>query len=307
MAGEPFDGSPRIALGAEPPLTHAVFFELPDKAAPLEEALRSEFPDRNIHVIGGDCNEHITDGLNWLRSQGTAHQGPHLGPVFALLDPNQRELRWSTVETIANWTGQAAPTDYVRRRLVELLVLFPTGPFRRTMPIVPGTPEATGADKAVADRLFGNTKWREIYDAQRTGAIDGEDSWLWYVHLYRRGLLDLGYAYTSAVEVRNTRNVVMYHLVFATANNTGRKIMTDVLGRARQILPAMVQDEKAARRAGYGPQLFGEEDADLDRYADDPDRWAYFTDEDPPAFDPSKHPRPPETQPPPEALRLFDL
>jgi three-Cys-motif partner protein len=296
MAGEPFPGSARIALTADPPLTHAVFFELEDKAAALEVALRSEFSDRDIHVIGGDCNQHITEGLNWLRSQGTARSGPQLGPVFALLDPDSMELEWSTIETIAKWTGQAGPNDWSRQgRLVELLVLFPTGPFRRSMPINPGTTEASDAAKAEVDLLFGNQEWRRIYDAQRSGAIGGEDSWMWYVHMYRRGLLDLGYKYTSAIEVRNTSSVVQYHLVFATANNTGRKVMRDVQSRARKILPAMVQEEKSARRAG-ADRLFEEEDADLDRYAEDPDRWAFFTDEDPPAFDPSRHPRPPEAQ-----------
>lgn len=71
--------------------------------------------------------------------------------------------------------------------------------------------------------------------------------------------------------------------------------MKDVQGRARKILPAMVEDEKRARRAG-GPRLFEEEDADLDRYAEDPDRWASFADDDPLVFDPSRHPRPPEMQ-----------
>jgi three-Cys-motif partner protein len=301
MAGEPFEGSARIALKTDPPLTHAVFFELEEKAAALEVALRSEFPDRDIHVIGGDCNQRITQGLEWLRGQGTARSGPQLGPVFALLDPDSMELEWSTIETIAKWTGQTAPNDFSRQgRLVELLALFPTGGFRRSMPITAGTTEVSESTKAEVDRLFGNREWRSIYSAQRSGAIRGEDSWLWYVHLYRRGLLNLGYRYTSAIEVRNTSGVIQYHLVFATGNNTGRKVMKDVQGRARKILPAMVEDEKRVRRSG-GPRLFEEEDADLDRYAEDPDRWASFTDDDPLVFDPNGHPRPPEPQ------RLFHM
>jgi three-Cys-motif partner protein len=278
---------------ADPPLTHAVFFELEDIAVPLDNALRTEFPDRNIRVIGGDCNERISEGLDWLRNQGTSKRGPQLGPVFALLDPDSMQLQWSTVKTIARWTGRAAPADYSRRRPIELLILFPTGGFRRSMPIQSGTTEVPEAAKAEVDRLFGNQEWRPIYEAQRSGSIEGEDSWLWYVHLYRRGLLDLGYTYTSAIEVRNTSNVIQYHLVFATANNTGKRVMGDVQRRARQVLPAMVEEEKSARRAG-ADRLFEEEDADLDRYAAEPDRWASFNDDEPMAFDPSKHPRPPE-------------
>jgi len=88
FAGEPdavdwerktLSGSARLALMADPRLTHAVFFELAEIAVPLETALRTEFPDRDLHVIGGDCNERITEGLDWLRSQGTATSGPQLG------------------------------------------------------------------------------------------------------------------------------------------------------------------------------------------------------------------------------------
>jgi hypothetical protein len=64
----------------------------------------------------------------------------------------------------------------------------------------------------------------------------------------------------------------------------------------------MVEEEKRARQVG-GVRLFAEEDADLDRYAADPERWASFHDDEPLAFDPTRHPRPS----PPEQARLFDL
>jgi three-Cys-motif partner protein len=298
-AGNAFDGSPRIALNAVPPLTHAVFFEVEDNAAALETALRTEFPTRQFHVVGGDCNGRISEGLNWVRNQGSPTWGPHLGPVFVLLDPDSMQLRWSTVETIANWTGQSAPGDYRRKNKPELLILFPTGPFRRTMPTERGSEEASPGARADADRLFGNDKWTEIYAAQRSGAITGEESWMHYVELYRLGLMELGYTYTCVIEVKNTRNVVMYHLVFATQNSTGKRIMKDVQKRARTILPAMVEDEKAARKAGGAIRLFEEPDDDLDRYAQNPDKWAYFTDDQPQAFDPSRHRSPPELDDPP--------
>jgi hypothetical protein len=219
--------------------------------------------------------------------------------VFVLLDPDSMQLKWSTVEMIANWTGQNSPTDYRRKHKAELLILFPTGPFRRTMPTDPGSEEAPPGARDDADRLFGNDRWREIYAAQRAGAITGEESWMHYVDLYRLGLLKLGYPYTCVIEVKNTRNVVLYHLVFATENNTGKRIMRDVQRRARTILPAMVEDEKAARKAGGAIRLFEEPDDDLDRYAQNPDKWANFTDDAPQAFDPSRHRSPPAPDDPP--------
>ena len=233
----------------------------------------------------------ISAGLEWIRGQGTPRSGPQLGPVLALLDPDSMELSWSTIETIANWNGQASSGDYKRKRMVELLILFPTGPLRRTLPSDPTKEAAPDSVMTEIDRLFGNDRWREIYEAQRSGAISGEDSWMHYVELYRLGLVGLGYTYTSVIEVRNTRNVVLYHLVFATTNATGKKVMKDVQGKARRVLPAMVEDERRARSAKGHRTLFEEDDADLDRYVADPNRWAFFTDAPPQAFDPSRYVR----------------
>jgi hypothetical protein len=198
------------------------------------------------------------------------------------------ELSWSTIEMIANWSGQASSSDYKRRNKIELLVLFPTGPMRRTLPSDPTKEQASGPAKATVDRLFGHDRWRDIYEAQRSGVISGEDAWMHYVELYRRGLHQLGYSYTSVIEVRNTRNVVLYHLVFATNNATGKKVMKDVQAKARRILPAMVAEERRAR-SSKGRTLFEEDDADLDRYAADPSKWAFFTDGVPEPFDPNRY------------------
>jgi three-Cys-motif partner protein len=300
--GTAHEGSPWIALRARPPLTHALFFEIGQKAGALEEALRKDFPERAFHVVAGDCNVRIGDGLRWIREQGTPHTGPQLGPVFVLLDPDSMQLAWSTVTTLSRWTGKMNPDDFDRQgRLVELLVLFPTGPLRRSLPSTATTEEAPEEWKAEVDRLFGNNDWRVIYEAQRSGAIQGEDAWMHYVALYRLGLHGLGYKYTSVIEVRNTKNVVQYHLVFATVNKAGEDIMKRVLSDARKVLPAMVASEKLARKE-HGSSLFEESDDELDRYAADPKRWALFTDAPPVPFSPMEVVIPIRDEPP----TLFD-
>lgn len=290
-----FPSSPRVALRTTPPFSHVVLFELPDTATDLEASLTSEFPHRMIHVLPGDCNERIRDGLDWLRDQGSPRSGPQLGPTLAYLDPNALELEWSTVVKLATWTGQRSTAEFRRLHPVELLILFPTGPMRRNLP-GPGKPEAREGLKGQLDLLFGNKDWRGIYNAQRSGLISGESSWIHYVDHYRLGLQRLGYRDTSAIEVRNTKNVVLYHMVFATGHPAGAKIMRAINRKARTVLPKMIDAERNARR-DRGSRLFAETDVELDWYKANPTRWAQLFDYAPEPFNPSRlRPRQEERQ-----------
>jgi three-Cys-motif partner protein len=298
--GVDFRGSPRVALSTKPEFTHTLFFELEPHAADLERSLRAEFPGRSIKVVAGDCNKTIHEGLAWLRDQGTSKQGPQLGPALAFLDPNAMELDWTTVEAIANWTGVVASGDFVRKMKTELLILFPTGPMRRTLPTDPKKAEASDANKLAVDRLFGDQEWRSIYAAQRAGLIKGDDSWRYYVEQYRLGLHRLGYSYTSAIEVRNTSNVLLYHIVFATGHDVGKKIMKAVQVNARAVLPAMVEDEKRGRLQS-GTPMFETSPGDQNRYRGNQGRHAVFIDDVPRPFDPTAFSAPDE----PDQLELF--
>jgi three-Cys-motif partner protein len=281
--GRELPGSPRIALSVAPQFTHLLFFELPERASQLATSLKNEFPDRELKVISGDCNLSLEDGLDWIKENGNSRSGPHLGQALAFLDPDSLELEWETVVKLASWQMSKNGSAFIRRNRIELLILFPTGPMRRQLSQPPRT-EATEKQKLIIDRLFGGEDWRSIYDAQRQGKIKGEDSWLHYVSQYRLQLTNLGYEFTAAIEVRNTGNVVMYHMIFATSNDTGKKIMKSVLAKASEILPKMIDDEKSRRR-GSGPRLFQESEAELEKIKADPGRWARLFAERPKPFD----------------------
>lgn len=214
--------SPRLALAVSPEFTHLLAFEEPQKAAALEGALRAEHPGREIRVIGGDCNEEIERGLRWWFDQRRGMRGPYLGPTLAYLDPNHLELAWSTLEKIAHFgLTPPAPGAWVRQKgPIELLILFPTGPLKRRLPQA-GRAAASASMCNTVDRLFGSQSWRPIYEDQRASITTGEPSWIHYVNLYRLQLVGLGYAHTAAIEVRNTRGVVLYHMVFATSSEPG--------------------------------------------------------------------------------------
>lgn len=291
--GREIKSSPRQALEAQPPFTHLLGFELPDNAARLQADLEAEFPGRAIKIVSGDANAKMDDGLRWWFDQRVGLRGPYLGAALAYLDPNSMELAWTTVETLARFgRTPPAPNAWVRQRPIELLILFPTGPLKRTLPQARKA-EAAQSARAKVDRLFGDSSWRPIYDDQRAGVIGGEDSWSHYVNLYRYRLLQLGYSHTAAIEVRNTRRVVLYHMVFATGNQAGKQIMGSVMSKAREVLPRLLDDERRRRRSSSdGEPLFAAEDweTELAAAVDDPTRYARLLTEDPQPYAPGAAP-----------------
>jgi three-Cys-motif partner protein len=284
--GRAVASSPRIALGVNPQFTHFLLFERPRKAEQLEKALKSEFPDRSIRVIPGDCNAEIDKGLIWLSNQGSGDRyGPHLGPAIAYLDPDKLDLGWSTVIQLASYFREPQHQgQYVRPRPIELLILFPTGPLKRALPQPPRM-QARPSVVSKVGKFFGTEEWQRIYDAQRAEKITGENSWLWYLDLYRCRLMELGYHHTSAIEVCNTKKVVLYHMVFATAHVAGQNIMAALQEEARRKLPQMINEERRRRLEEGAPCLFPQDDATLNSIAENPSQFARLLNEKPKRFE----------------------
>jgi three-Cys-motif partner protein len=151
LTGEPIDGSARIALSiTDPPFTRLHFFEVSERAELLNSVLRSDFPDRDFAVHGGDCNVLIPGVLEDLRDLSWA-------PTFAFIDPNGMEAAWTTLEAIAAFRQKA-------KTKAELWLLFAAPQFARLLR-VDGT-EVREEDAATIDRLFGTDEWRAIYEAR---------------------------------------------------------------------------------------------------------------------------------------------
>jgi hypothetical protein len=96
LTGEEFHGSARIALEVTETggFTRLRYFEQASKARELEEKFRAEYPNRDIKVYGGDCNEQIPRALDDLRSVRWA-------PTFAFIDPDGMEFEWTALEILA--------------------------------------------------------------------------------------------------------------------------------------------------------------------------------------------------------------
>jgi three-Cys-motif partner protein len=243
LTGEAFKGSARIALETNPPgFTRFRFFEKGQRASELEARLRSDYPDRDIAVYAGDCNEAIPRALEELEPLRWA-------PTFAFIDPDGMELSWSTLRALAAHKGgyrggKSGKPEYK----VELWMLFPSAGLMRTLALDEEKLKPT--DEARATRLFGEESWRPIYARRLKGRLSGSDVREEYVNLMRwRIQRDLDYRWTHPLELKNTRGIPLYHMIFATDNEAGTRIMEHLYASAAAEIPAM-QKEAADRAIG---------------------------------------------------------
>jgi len=209
-------GSSGIAMKADPPFNRLVFWELTSAAIELESQLRVHFPkDNRAQIIRGDCNSFLQSGLALVNDLRWA-------PTFAFVDPKGLDVNWTTLEQLSKWRRGKWKT--------ELWVLFPETAFARVL----GLDGEMGF--RVEERLstvFGSDRWRSIDGRRKSGELDAAQARAEYVNLIRWQLeTDLGYKWTHALGLSNVSGHPVYTMIFATDNNTGHEIMSDVYGSA---------------------------------------------------------------------------
>jgi three-Cys-motif partner protein len=230
--GMVIDGSAARALSVSPPLDKVLLFELPDRAAALDEHLRRRFPDREFKIYPGDCNETIRHALTNLRADRRA-------ATFAFVDQQGTEVRWDTLRTLAE--HRVGPYK------VELWILFAHAQLPRGLRVRQQTDETFAGQ---VDRMLGSAEWRVAYRARVDGKLSAEQFRDELTNCFRWKLERvLGYEYTHAFELKNVSGTPIYTMVFATDNATGNKIMRDLYGRAAQQSEGMRAEALARRRA----------------------------------------------------------
>ena len=231
---ETLDGSSRIALSInDPPFTRLRFFELEPYATRLDNALRSEFMDRDFAIISGDCNETIHGALADLESVNWA-------PTFAFVDPNGPNMHWTTLEALARFKRS-------RPYKVEIWLLLAVGMFTRNLPV---NGNIRDSDARQLTRMYGTNQWQEIYRARIEGRIEAGSAREEYVNLMRWRLERiLGYRKTHALEVFNEQGSSIYHMIFATDHAAGDRIMTSIYRNAVNEFPIMRERARRLRQA----------------------------------------------------------
>jgi three-Cys-motif partner protein len=235
VTGETFSGSAVRALVARSvnghQFTRLRYFERETKAAALEDKLRADHPDRDIKVYGGDCNTRLRDALSDLADVRWA-------PTFAFVDPDGLEVDWNTLRLLASH-------KHGSKYKTELWLLFSSPAPMRVLGLnKPMTDEA--ADQVT--RLFGSEHWRPIHELRKAGILTAEEARNEFVNLMRWRLEQaLGYQWTHPLLLKTEQGAPVYHMIFATDNAAGNKIMSSIYTNAASIIPDMAREAREYR------------------------------------------------------------
>jgi hypothetical protein len=89
-------------------------------------------------------------------------------------------------------------------------------------------------------RVFGTTDWHAIHTLRVDGKLSGAQAREEYVNLMRWMLeTKLGYRWTHPLRVEDLRRRPVYHMILATDNEAGTKIMSDIYSKTAAENPAL--------------------------------------------------------------------
>ncbi|WP_419847254.1 three-Cys-motif partner protein TcmP [Candidatus Poriferisocius sp.] len=209
-----FPGSPELALGVSPPFTHLRFFEKSPSRAQRLRGLAIGCGNSGVQVVEGDCNEEMAGVLRGL---------PVQAPAFAFLDPDGMELRWKTIQAIADHKRVYA--ERTGRSKVEMWILFCTFGIVRMLGSNRDEAVRRGFPQRVAELYGAWGPWQEIWDARLDGRITPGNAKKAYLYLYMDRLADLGYQHLLVRPIKPTRGNELYAMIFVTDSPAGESIM----------------------------------------------------------------------------------
>ena len=196
-SGQFTDGSPLIALKVTPPFTQYFFSDLDPTAVAALDKRCEPFRDRaRITIFPKDYDAAASDIAAKIDSKTIC---------LAFLDPTGLDLKFGALKRLT--TGKN----------MDLIINFSYG-----MDMKRNIETYSRQDQSKMDDFFDGDKWRLIYERNLKNPNKLTDDLL---GLYRAKLAGIGYKMEpdQAVAIKNSRNVQMYALLFASKHPTGNR------------------------------------------------------------------------------------
>lgn len=171
----------------------------------LKKNIQNEITDYRILKIikfkHGDCNKLLPE-FN-LHNNISQYSG-----CLVFLDPEGPELYWDTIISLA------------KIKKVDLLILYPYD--MSLVRLTKDYPEKL-------DKFYGTPGWLDIF-SKRNNPTDAREKLLKF---YINNLKKLGFQYTTYRQIRRgfREGKPLYHLILATRNYAGEKIMKDIFDK----------------------------------------------------------------------------
>jgi len=215
------DGSPIVALKVKYPFKGYIFIEKTDwRVERLKELIR-QYPDTDIQIKHGDCNNIIINEI----VPKIRYENFNRGIIF--LDPFGMDVEWHTIEKIADTSA------------LEILLNFPVLAINRT--VLRNNPYKLSKRQIERmNRFWGSTDWRtDIY--QEVTDLLGP-----HIEKVTQSPKDLGLLFKKRLEqvfpevtfpivMKNSKEVPLYCLIFAGHNEIGRKIAEGIFKKFEKL------------------------------------------------------------------------
>lgn len=221
--GEPVPGSPLNALKTEPPFREYHFIDVDPRR--IEQLRRYANRAENVHLYPGDCNEILVNRVLPLIRYKARHR------ALCVLDPYNIDLSWEVVAS----AGES--------KAVEIFLNFMVMDMNMNV-LLRNPAKADPKQLTRMNRFWGDTSWQGVtYEESPQQQLFGEpdlikveDANKRVAEAYRDRLIRVaGFRYApNPLALKNRLNRTIYYLFFASPNQTGNKIVEDILQRYRR-------------------------------------------------------------------------
>ena len=215
--GETIAGSPTNAMAIQPPFSELHFIDL--DGTRTAELRRLAADDKRVTVHEGDCNKVL------IRDVFPRCRYEDFRRALCLLDPYKLNVNWDVLKI----AGQM--------KSIEIFYNFMI--MDANMNVFMKDPSKVTPEQAARmDAVWGDGTWRSAAYRKEPGLFGemeekaaNED----IAEAFRLRLREVaGFAYVPApIPMRNEKGAVIYYLYFASPNNTGARIVTDIFDTYR--------------------------------------------------------------------------
>ena len=222
--GEQIEGSPARALKISPPFDGFYFIDMrADKTAYLEKVRAGR---ANVEIHTGDTNPYLKRLLPTIKYSDYKR-------AMCLLDTYGLHLDWEVMQI----AGQL--------KTVDLFLNFPIMDINRNV-LRHDRTKVASEDIDRMNRFWGDNSWDAVayVETGQTSMFDfgpekqKQDNDAIVAAFRDRLKEDAGFKYVPApLAMTNRNNAVIYYLFFASANDTGRKIIESIFSKYRRLSP----------------------------------------------------------------------